>query len=113
STKISGAGSGMPFGSPIITRGAIQETTDPFEQVANYYARKMGINLPTVGGSGSQSSGSECVTYQSDNYGPRGPRPVKVQSFDRRAPGGSVVVFITRADGEEHTHVILYWLPRQ
>jgi hypothetical protein len=111
STSTSGAGVGSPFGPPIMTHASMQTTRDSFEQVAQHYAQKMKVSMPTSG-SGSRSSGSESVSYQSDSRGPRGPRPVKSQSFARREPGGSVVVFITRADGEEDTHILVYSLPR-
>jgi hypothetical protein len=111
STSTSGAGVGSPFGPPLMTRGSMQTTPDSFEQVLQHYALKMNVSTATSG-SGSRASGNESVTYQSDSRGPRGPRPVKSQAFARRERGGSVVVFITRADGEEHTHVLLYWLPR-
>jgi hypothetical protein len=111
STSTSGAGVGSPFGPPLMTRGSMQATTDSFTDVAQFYATKMGMNLPSSG-TGSRASGTESVTYQADSTGPRGPRPVKSQAFARRERGGSVVVFITRADDEDHTHVLLYWLPR-
>ena len=70
--------------------------------------------LATAGISGGRSSGTETVVYMGDNATAGGrPRPVKTQAFARRTRGGSVVVFITRADGEDHTHITLYWLPRQ
>jgi hypothetical protein len=116
STSTSGAGVGSPFGPPLMTRGSMQMTTDSFDDVTAHYAKKMGVNSNLQSGStsGSRASGSESVTYHVDNHGPtRGPRPMKSQAFARRERGGSVVVFITRADGEDHTHVLLYWLPRQ
>ena len=101
---------GSPFGPPLTTRGSMQSTTDSFTDVAQHYAKKMGVSVP-ANGSGSRASGDASVTYQADNQGPRGPRPVKSQAFARRERGGSVIVFITRADGEEHTHILLYSLP--
>jgi hypothetical protein len=113
STSTSGAGVGSPFGPPLMTRGSMQMTTDSFDNVTAHYATKMGLISSPGSVSGSRASGNESVTYHADNTGPRGPRPMKSQAFARRERGGSVVVFITRADGEDHTHVLLYWLPRQ
>jgi len=114
STSTSGAGVGSPFGPPLMTRGSMQTTTDSFADVAAHYAKKAGVDVQSVqaSGSGSRASGESSVSYQADSHGPRGPRPMKSQAFARRDRGGSVVVFITRADGEDHTHVSLYWLPR-
>lgn len=112
STSTSGAGVGTPFGPPLMTRASMQWTTDSFADVSAHYAKKMRVNVP-ASGSGSQASGDASVSYNADNNGARGPRPFKSLAFARRERGGSVVVFITRADDEEHTHVILYWLPRQ
>src|SRR5262245_36273096 len=55
SSSTSGAGVGSPFGPPLTTRGSMQATTDSFEAVAQHYAQKMGVNLPTSG-SGSRAS---------------------------------------------------------
>jgi len=112
STSSSGSGVGTPFGPPIMTRGSKQTTTDAFDDVATHYAKKMGVNLTPGTASGSQASAGASVSYHVDNAGSRGARPVKSLAFARRERGGSVVVFITRADGEEETHILLYSLPR-
>jgi len=113
STSTTGAGVGTPFGPPLTTRGSMQTTADSFEDVTSHYAKKMGVNSNLTAGStsGSTASGSGSVTYLVDNTGPKGARPVRSRAFVRREPGGSVVVFITKADSEWDTHILLYWLP--
>jgi hypothetical protein len=109
STSSTGAGVATPFGPPMMTRGSMQTTTDSFTDVAQHYATRMGVSLP-ASGSGSRASGDSSVTYHADSQGPEGPRPMKSQAFARRERGGSVVILITRADGEDDTHILLYWL---
>src|SRR5437899_10351642 len=47
--------------------GALQTTTDSFDEVANFYASKIGVNLSTAGVAGSQSSPTQALVDQSDN----------------------------------------------
>src|SRR5262245_23881828 len=111
----SGVGGGRFMGPGSIVRGVIQHTPDSFDDVVRHYSVKLGMTrFNMTGGAGAfarrgAGGGIEQVIYLSDGQ----PRKVKTQAFATRGMSGSVVVFISRADGEDQTQVFLYSLPRQ
>lgn len=94
-------------------------TPDSFEDVLGFYAGHAGYDWRTAGVSGARATRAglldeEALVYSTDSTRPDGkPRPVRVQAVGRRTATHDVTVVISRAEGEEHTHVVLLWFPRR
>ncbi len=83
-------------------------TPDDYDKVLSFYGSKGGN---TSGISGDAITGIRIYLSQADGRDPvtNGPRPVRVQCLRETRASYDVVVFITRAEKEAHTHVILLY----
>jgi hypothetical protein len=94
-------------------------TTDDYQKVAAYYGTKLGFRATgDFGISGMTNQTSTEAGFQlalADGQDPDLPgnaRPMRVLCLRQSCASYSVVVFITRADKEGHTHVILLCDPK-
>lgn len=102
-------------------RYAVLVTTDEFEDVARFYAAKTHFEAPDAMAK-SRSAVSSYGTLQGesnhllddfdDPNDPQKSRPVRAKCMIRRCPSYDLTVFITRADGEAQTHVVLLYDPK-
>jgi hypothetical protein len=91
---------------------ALLTTNDDLDQVVAYYEKKTGQKLSpdAPGGSGGGSGPNDDLhVFHDDSVQPDGTtaRPVVVRVFTQRAKRYDVTLVISRAKGEEHTHVSL------
>ncbi len=94
-------------------------TADDFQKVAAYYGTKLGLGGVYDGQFGGMNRTSTEHGFQlaiADGLDPRaGPqtvRPVRVQCLRQTCASYGMIVFITRADKETHTHVVLLYDPK-
>jgi hypothetical protein len=94
-------------------------TTDDYQKVAAYYGAKLGFGAASdFGRTGmtnkmSTEAGFQLAFADGRDPGPaQNARPVRVLCMRQSCASYSAVVFITRADKEEHTHVILLYDPK-
>lgn len=102
-------------------RYAVLVTTDEFEDVARFYAGKTHFEAPdAIAKSRSAVSSYGTVQGESnhllddfdDPSDPQKSRPIRAKCMIRRCPSYDLTVFITRADDEAHTHVVLLYDPK-
>jgi len=102
-------------------RYAVFVTPDDFETVAGFYADKTGFeNVDDAASSRSAVSSSGTLQGESnhllddfeDAVQPQKSRPVRVKCLIRRCPSYDMNVLINRADGENHTHILLLYDPK-
>lgn len=105
-------------------RMAAYSSTDSFETIAQYYAKKLGFtDVSSIAGSyaatqsegtidGEQSmlldAGDWTGQSASDTPGGR----VRLKTLVRRSPGYDVLVVLSQADGNATTHLVLFYTPR-
>jgi len=94
-------------------------TTDDYQKVVTHYGSKLGfVAASDFGLSGmtnktSTEAGFQLAFADGQDPGTAGnARPVRVQCLRQTCVSYSVVVFITRAETEGHTHVILLYDPK-
>lgn len=126
--KRSGSGGGMQINDEVIVpidyRG-VWTTPAAFEDVIRHYGRFMQFEDPeslakrdpTFAGSSagtfSSDSGPATNSHLRDNGSSNSfdPRPVRVECLTRRCRSYTVTVFISRAENEDLTHVIVLYSP--
>ena len=91
-------------------------TADDYKKVADHYGTKLGFeaasNLGQFNGT-STEAGFQLAFTDGQEPGPASKaRPVRVLCLRQTCGSYSVVVFITRAEEEAHTHVILLYDPK-
>ena len=93
-------------------------TSDDLATVAAWYGERLGTRIP-VGVVGSIGSGGGPDVFQAacdDSFQPgpdrRSARPVRVGFGARYSPASAVSVSLSRADGEERTHIIVSFTKR-
>lgn len=96
---------------------AILATTDGLDKVEAFYEKKTGEKLKPdqAGGHGIGGSAGEARVFQDDSIQPgvrAGPRPVVVRVLVQRAKGHDLTLVISRAKGEDHTHIALTYFPK-
>jgi hypothetical protein len=90
---------------------SVMTTPDDYEKVLGFYAEKTGISvlaLENGAGAGGGTSGEWFVANDSllpDEVAQN--RPVRVRMFGKRTPTYDLTMFISRANDEKHTHIIL------
>lgn len=95
-------------------------TADDFEDVARFYAEKSRFDDPdavaksrsAMSSQGTLQGESNFVLDDSDIAGPGEPRPVRGKCLIRRCPSYDLTVFLTRADDEAYTHIVLLYDPK-
>ena len=94
-------------------------SADDYPKVAAHYGTKLGFRAAgDFGLSGmtnmtSTEAGFQLALADGLDPGPAGPaRPVRVLCLRQSCASYSAVVFITRAENEAYTHVILLYDPR-
>ena len=118
----SGRGSGLAINGKVVTPAPeylVLATADDYEKVAAYYGSKLGfVAAGEIGISGmtnktSTESGFQLALADGKDPG-RGSeaRPVRVLCLRQTCASYSAVAFITRAENEAHTHVILLCDPK-
>ena len=95
---------------------AMLTTTDGLDKVESFYERKTGQKLKPdqAGGHGIGGGEGEAHVLQDDSIQPGvkgGPRPVVVRVFVQRAKGHNLTLVISRAKGEDDTHIALTYFP--
>jgi hypothetical protein len=104
--------------------GMVMTTQDDYEKVLQFYADKTGVGAiaGSEGGGGMKfSTGGNTSSMEdwfvlNDSQSPGGAnqsRPVKAKGFAKRTLLYDLTMFVTRADNEKHTHVVLAYYPRQ
>lgn len=102
-------------------RYAVLVTNDDVETVARHYAEKMQFDKPddmaasrlaTFSQGTLQGESNHLLDDSSDSADHDRPRPVRVKCLIRRCPAYDLTVFITRADDEPRTHVLLTYDPK-
>jgi hypothetical protein len=109
-----GSASGMSSGSGENLL-ATSTTPDDFKEVARFYHEQIGATLGAGGnfemeGSGLASTGTGrgTYTYVVDSLRKDGrARGVRVATFDVRSPSYDLSVFVSRAEGEPDTHIVV------
>ena len=93
-------------------------TPDDLATVANWYGDRLGTRIP-LGDAGAIGSGGGPDVFQAacdDSFRPgpgaRVARPVRVGFGARSSPAGAVAVTISRADGEDRTHILVSFSKR-
>ena len=98
----------------------VMTTPDDYEKVLKYYADKMGNSVLAVGaGSGTKvdsSNPENCENWfvLNDALSPEGAnrsRPVKAKVFGKRTPTYDLTMHVSRANDENHTHIMLAYYP--
>lgn len=99
-------------------------TADDYKKVAAHYATKLGFGATDFAGSdfptssynssGMSTEGGSLFAFLdgTDPGPPSKARPVRVLCLRQTCGSYSVVVFITRAEKEAHTHVVLLYDPK-
>jgi hypothetical protein len=92
----------------------VMATADDYEKVAAHYGTKLGfagaghIGISGMTNKTSTESGFQLALADGKDPGPGSePRPVRVLCLRQTCASYSAVAFITRAENEAHTHVIL------
>jgi hypothetical protein len=124
-----GSGGGITLNDEILippTYKAIWTTPDSFEDVIRFYSEHLGfedsdrfMERQPIAGQGYRGTdtadGPDFKHHIRDNRIPNELRdilrPVRVESFVRRCRSYFLTVFITRADGENHTHIVVVYDP--
>jgi serine/threonine protein kinase len=103
----------------LVGHTTVSVTPDDYNKVAAFYADKLQMGPldlnkepnRTSGGRSSEGSSTGLVMtgWFADTIKPGkfDPRPVRVHCLMRRTPSHAVTVFISKSDGEDHTHIIL------
>jgi hypothetical protein len=100
-------------------------TPDDLDKVLKWYAKKFGgeiIAVPTgsgsLGGFDSNNKDDPVINGNvilsnrpSDDRGAGSLRPVKMKVISVRTPRYDLVVNVSRAEGESHTHVVVTYFP--
>ncbi len=102
--------------------GPIRQTTlttaDGFDRVLRWYGRKLGATWPepavSNGAAVQPAPGRWTVLAHDSTQKARGarPRPVRVSTLVRDAKGYCLTLAVTRADGEDETHIIVTYVAR-
>jgi hypothetical protein len=96
-------------------------TPDDYEKVVAFYGEKCGVGPTPGGGIGTKFQATADKVQTEVNFSLRDERvptasldsrPVRVLCLRQRCGSYDVAVFITRAQGEKHTHIILLYEPR-
>ncbi len=102
-------------------RYAVFVTTDEFEEVARFYAEKAQFDEPDSLATSRSAVFSQGTVQGESNYllddfadvtDPEQSRPVRAKCLARRCPSYDLTVFITRADDESDTHIMLLYDPK-
>jgi len=96
---------------------AMLATTDALDKVEAFYEKKTGEKLKPdqAGGSGIGGGAGEARVFQDDSVQPGAksePRPVVVRILVNRTKGHDLSLVISRAKGEDHTHIALTYFPK-
>jgi len=118
----SGRGSSLAINGKVVTPAPeylVLATADDYEQVAAHYGTKLGfVAAGDFGISGmtnktSTESGFQLALADGKDPGPGSEaRPVRVLCLRQTCASYTAVAFITRAENEAHTHVILLYDPK-
>jgi hypothetical protein len=117
----SASGGAVWVGNQAVTQhyGHAYETADGLDKVVQFYAAKLGNvgsrSAPGMTGSFTTSDPQDVhnALYVADGLPPTTPaRSLQVQSFGLRTLDYDVAVFVSRADGEDKTHVLVIYFPR-
>jgi hypothetical protein len=96
-------------------------TSDALEDVARFYAEKAGFSdvdkvAKSTSGVSSQGTLKGDSNHVLDDFDdpkdPQAPRPVRSKCLIRRCPSYDLTVFVTRADSENHTHILILYDPK-
>ena len=92
-------------------------TTDALDKVEAFYEKKTGEKLKPdqAGGRGIGGGAGEAHVFQDDSVQPGAksePRPVVVRILVNRTKGHDLTLVISRAKGEDHTHIALTYFPK-
>lgn len=99
---------------------AVLTTPLGFEEVVQFYAEAAHFDSPrevATSAGASQTQGTlqgEEISLLDDVLSPASPpvpRPVRCKCLIQRCPAFALTVFVSRADDEEHTHVVLLYVP--
>jgi len=100
---------------------AVLVTPDAFEDVARFYAEKTGFDDPAsvarshaaISSQGTIQGESSHLLDDSDSAADLAKaRPVRAKCLVRRCPSYDLTVFLTRAEGETNTHIVLVYQPK-
>jgi hypothetical protein len=96
---------------------AMLATTDDLDKVVAFYEKKTGEKLKAdqPGGHGIGGGEGESRAFQDDSVQPgvkAEQRPVVVRILVQRAKSYDLTLVITKAKGEDHTHVALTYFPK-
>lgn len=121
----SGSGGGISMNGDVVmpqTHTVIWTTTDSFEEVIRFYAKRLEFDHPdnfatrtTIAGESSPkvstATGPQNRFHIRDNGLPGGSynalRPVRAECLISRSRDYFLTVFITQADSEDHTHIVV------
>jgi hypothetical protein len=91
----------------------VMTTQDDYEKVLGFYAEKTGISILAVeNGAGAGGGNHDSWFVYDDSRLPNvaQSRPVRVKMFGKRTPTYDLTMFISRANDEKHTHIILVYV---
>ena len=101
---------------------AVLTTPDDFDSVARFYHQEISASLglhdddydPRANGITATGLGSGQYVRASDSLlrDGVGPRKVRIQTFEVRSRSYDLTVFVNRADGDKHTHILLTYDPK-
>jgi hypothetical protein len=99
---------------------AVCVTTDAFEDVARFYAEKAHFDEPDEVAQSRLATSSHGTLTESNHWmdddtaaaDAQQSRPVRSKCMIRRCPAYDLSVFITRADGEAPTHIVVLYDPK-
>ena len=95
---------------------AVLITADGLDKVVAFYEKKTGEKLTpdAAGGHGIGGGPGEAHVFQDDSVQPGGKaeRPVVVRVLVQRAKGHDLTLVLSRAKGEDHTHIALTYFPK-
>jgi hypothetical protein len=95
---------------------AMLATTDGLDKVLAFYEKKVGEKLTpdAPGGSGIGGGDGKAEVFQDDSVQPgtKEARPVVVRILVRRMKEYDLTLVISRAKGEDYTHVALTYFPK-